>query len=82
MTTLICNCNRTMPLDGDALGRALDEDLTVHTTLCRREAPAFQRATRSSEELVVACTQEQRLFTELSEQTEGAVPLDVRPSVL
>ena len=79
MTTLICNCNRTMPLDGEALSRVLGEPLTVHTTLCRREAPAFQRATRSREELVVACTQEQRLFAELSEQTEGAMALDERP---
>jgi ferredoxin len=79
MTTLICNCNQTMPLDPKALGTALDEDLTLHTTLCRRDAPAFQRAARSSEDLVVACTQESRLFTELSEQTEGAVSLDVRP---
>lgn len=79
MTTLICNCNRTIPLDGEALSRVLGEPLTVHATLCRREAPAFQRATRSREELVVACTQEQRLFAELSEQTEGAVALDERP---
>lgn len=79
MTTLICNCNRTMPLDGQALGRALGEDLTVHTTLCRREAQAFQRAASNPEALTVACTQEQRLFTELAEQTVGAVPLDVRP---
>ncbi|HEX5738612.1 MAG TPA: 4Fe-4S binding protein, partial [Hydrogenophaga sp.] len=79
MTTLICNCNQTMPLDPKALGEALDEDLTLHTTLCRRDAPAFQRACRSSEDLVVACTQESRLFTELSEQSEGAVSLDVRP---
>ncbi|WP_246316128.1 4Fe-4S dicluster domain-containing protein [Tepidicella baoligensis] len=79
MTTLICNCNRTLPLDGEALSRVLDEPLTVHTTLCRREAPAFQRATRSREDLIVACTQEQRLFSELSEQTEGAVALDERP---
>ena len=47
MTTLICNCNRTMPLDVPALGRALGETLTEHTTLCRREAPAFQQAARS-----------------------------------
>jgi ferredoxin len=79
MTTLICNCNQTMPLNPKALGEALDEDLTLHTTLCRRDAPAFQRACRSSDELVVACTQESRLFAELSEQTEGAVSLDVRP---
>jgi ferredoxin len=79
MTTLICNCNQTMPLNPKALGAALDEDLTLHTTLCRRDAPAFQKASRSSDELVVACTQESRLFTELAEQTEGAVSLDVRP---
>lgn len=79
MTTLICNCNRTMPLDGQALGRALGEDLAVHTTLCRREAQAFQRAACSPDPLTVACTQEQRLFTELATQTVGAVPLDVRP---
>lgn len=68
-----------MPLDPKALGAALDEDLTTHTTLCRRDAAAFQRAARSGDELVVACTQESRLFTELSQQTEGAVALDVRP---
>src|SRR5690606_9620650 len=79
MTTLICNCNQTMTLNPQVLGNALDEDLTLHTTLCRRDAPAFQKACRSNDELVVACTQESRLFTELSEQTEGAVSLDVRP---
>ncbi len=68
-----------MTLDAKALGQALDEDLTTHTTLCRRDAPAFQRASRSNDDLVVACTQESRLFNELSEQTEGAVALDVRP---
>ena len=68
-----------MPLDAKALGQALDEDLTLHTTLCRRDAPAFQKASRNRDDLVVACTQESRLFTELAGQTEGAVPLDVRP---
>jgi ferredoxin len=79
MTTLICNCNQTMTLNPRVLSDALDEDLTLHTSLCRRDAPAFQKACRSSDELVVACTQESRLFTELSEQTEGAVSLDARP---
>jgi ferredoxin len=41
--------------------------------LCRREAPEFQKAIQRSEEVVVACTQERRLFTELARQTEGAV---------
>lgn len=62
-----------MPLDPQALGRVLDENLTLHSTLCRREAGAFQQAVRSGAEVVVACTQERRLFGELGRQTEGAV---------
>jgi len=73
MTTLICNCNQTLPLQTQPLGRALGEDLKEHTTLCRREAGAFQRAIQGQDTVVVACTQEQRLFAELAEQTEGAV---------
>lgn len=69
-----------MPLDGPALSRALGSDeATVHTTLCRREAPAFQRAARSGDELLVACTQESRLFLELNDATEGAAPVTERP---
>ncbi|MDB5861880.1 MAG: hypothetical protein JWQ76_5569, partial [Ramlibacter sp.] len=62
-----------MPLDPAALGRALHEDLTLHSTLCRREAGAFQQAVKSGEDVVVACTQERRLFAELGQQTEGTV---------
>ncbi|HEY0826071.1 MAG TPA: 4Fe-4S binding protein [Ramlibacter sp.] len=73
MPTLICDCNKTMPLDPEALGRALDEKLTLHSTLCRREAGAFQQAIQTGADVVVACTQEKRLFAELGQQTEGAV---------
>ncbi|MBS0454705.1 MAG: 4Fe-4S binding protein [Proteobacteria bacterium] len=67
-----------MPLEPKTLGAALlpegKKELPLHTTLCRREAAAFQRAIAGSggEDVVVACTQEQRLFTELAEQTPGA----------
>ena len=73
MTTLICDCNQTMPLNAKALGEALHENLTLHSTLCRRDAGAFQRAIQSGETVVVACTQEQRLFADLGQQTEGAL---------
>ncbi|RYF71546.1 MAG: 4Fe-4S dicluster domain-containing protein, partial [Comamonadaceae bacterium] len=87
MKTLICDCNRSMTLDRPALSRALaatpgasaDGVGEAHSLLCRREAPAFQRAAKSGEELLVACTQESRLFLELAEQTEGALALDERP---
>lgn len=70
--TLLCNCNGTMPLDADALASALGPLEAGHQLLCRHEAPAFQQAIQSGEPVVVACTQEQRLFTELAEATEGA----------
>jgi ferredoxin len=91
MKTLICDCNRTMPLDRTALSQALaktpgasPEGLeTPLSVLCRREAPAFQRAAKataaSAEPLLVACTQEQRLFLELNAQTEGAASVQERP---
>jgi ferredoxin len=61
-----------MPLAPKAIGAALHEELTPHSTLCRREAGAFQQAIRGGEDVVVACTKERRLFAELGEQTEGA----------
>ncbi len=81
MKTLICNCNRTMPLDSALLTKALGETTptVLHTTLCRREAPEFQRAAKSGDDLLVACTQESRLFLELNQQTVGAQSVDERP---
>ena len=71
---LICNCNRTMPLDGKALARALklDGPITVHSELCGRHVAAFEAAVKNGEELLVACTQEAPLFTELHGELKGA----------
>lgn len=91
MKTLICDCNHTIPLDAAALKTALQQTSGTsadgleapHTLLCRREAGAFQRAAKETglagEPLVVACTQEQRLFLELNAETDGAAPSGVRP---
>src|SRR5262245_10414855 len=70
---LICNCNRTMPLDGKALGRALKlgSGLEVHTELCRKHVTAFEAAVKNGNDLVVACTQEAPLFSELHGQLKG-----------
>ena len=73
MPTLICDCNQTIPLKSQALGEALNESLTQHSALCRREAASFQKAIQSGDDVVIACTQEKRLFAELAEQTVGAV---------
>jgi ferredoxin len=85
--TLLCDCNRTMPLDRPALHKALSQTPGAtpdgieapHTLLCRREAGAFQRAAKSGDDLVVACTQESRLFLELNDETVGAPKLEERP---
>ena len=54
------------------MGQSLNETLTLHTTLCRREAGAFVKALQGNEPLVVACTQEQRLFGDLAQQSAEA----------
>ena len=60
-----------MPLQPQTLGAALNETLTLHSALCRREAGAFQKAVQSGDDVVVACTQEKRLFAEVGQQTSG-----------
>ena len=64
-----------MPLEPRALGAVLNEPLTLHSTLCRREAGAFEQALGAGDEVVVACTQEVRLFGEIAAQTPGAAPV-------
>ncbi len=61
-----------MPLQPQALGTALNETLTLHSALCRREVGSFQKAIASGDDVVVACTQEKRLFAEVAGQTQGA----------
>jgi ferredoxin len=80
-----------MPLDRPALGRALGRtpgasaeglDLAC-SLLCRRDAALFQGAARATgaagEPLVVACTQESRLFLDLVDATEGVAGVEARP---
>src|SRR5689334_21949379 len=64
---LLCNCNGTMPLDADALARATGTAArTVHTAMCQRELGRFKDA--ATGDMVVACTQEQRLLGEIAEE--------------
>ena len=64
-----------MPLDPRSLGAALNETLTLHSTLCRREAGAFEAALKTGDDVVVACTQERRLFTELANGAGTTAPI-------
>ena len=69
---LVCNCNGTMPLDAKALGVA------VHQSLCRQELGSFIKALDGSEEIVIACTQEGALFTEIAEESEKPLVAPLR----
>ena len=71
---LICNCNRTMPLDGKAVARALkvDAPFSVNTELCRKHLSTFEAAVKNGNDLVVACTQEAPLFSELHGELKGS----------
>jgi len=64
----LCSCNRTMPVDAAALARALDLPAPppVASMLCQKELAAF--ADHAAGDVVVACTQEARLFGDVAEE--------------
>ncbi|HEX5094303.1 MAG TPA: 4Fe-4S binding protein [Burkholderiales bacterium] len=75
-TIRLCSCNGTLALDAKALAAALKQGqpLTVNTELCRREAGVFQGAL-GEPEVLVACTQEAALFSELAQAAESKAEL-------
>jgi ferredoxin len=66
-TLKLCSCNGTIPLDPKRLAEALNtgQPVAIHRELCRKEAGAFQ-ASLADPDLVVGCTQEAPLFSELA----------------
>jgi ferredoxin len=64
-----------MPLSVSSLGAALNEKLTLHSSLCRRQAGHFVQALGTGDDVLVACTQESRLFAELAEQNKVSSPV-------
>jgi len=68
---LICSCEDTMPLDADAAGRPGATVMTAQN-LCRAELDRFRAAAAVGEPLIVGCTQEAPLFSEIAEQQKSA----------
>jgi len=68
----LCNCNGTMPLDAAILERTLElaGPLPIHAQLCQKELAAF--ADRASGDVLVACTQEARLFGDVADDAGKA----------
>ncbi len=68
---LVCDCEKTMPLDGAKLSKACraagaEDELEINTQLCRAQLGNFQRAVLGEQPVLVACTQEAPLFAELA----------------
>jgi ferredoxin len=74
---LLCNCAKTMSVDGAAIGTALgDNALVVHTQLCRTDIAAYETALDGDEPLLVACTQEAPLFSEVAAEAQAGGNID------
>jgi ferredoxin len=71
-TLKLCSCNGTIALDAKRLAESLKAaaPFTVHRELCRKEVGAFQAAL-SDPDLIVGCTQEAPLFTELASAAQS-----------
>src|SRR5687768_12899087 len=73
---LICSCEDTMPLDADAVRRGCrGASVATAQNLCRAEIDRFRTALAGGEPVVVGCTQEAPLFSEVAGEQEKAPPL-------
>ena len=72
---LICSCEDTMPLDADAVRRGCNAQVATANHLCRTQIGRFQSAIAGAEPMIVGCTQEAPLFSEIAAELENAAPL-------
>ena len=64
---LICSCEKTMPLDAQAIERGCAAKVTQANQLCGLDLGQFKAALEAGEPITVACTQEAPLFKEVAE---------------
>jgi len=73
-TILVCSCEDTMPLDADALARGCHgAQVKTANQLCRAEIERFRAAAKTGDDIVVGCTQEAPLFSEVAGDRTGAL---------
>lgn len=75
---LVCDCEGTIALDGAKLAKACGRKspFPVNHHLCRVQLGNFETAIEEEGRVLVACTQEAPLFSELAEELES--PADLR----
>jgi ferredoxin len=70
---LICSCEDTVPLDGEAVRRVCRDSVVVEgRQFCRAELERFRKLAAGGEPVVVACTQEAPVFNEVTAGIEGS----------
>jgi ferredoxin len=72
---LICSCEDTMPLDADAVRRGCRARVTTAHHLCRAEIERFRAIAAEGDRIIVGCTQESPLFSEVAAEREKPSPL-------
>lgn len=66
-TLMVCSCEDTMPLDGEALRRGCKGgEIRTARHLCRSQTELFRKLLEESEAITVGCTQEAPLFEEIA----------------
>lgn len=72
----VCSCEGSMQLDADTIRKGCHGG-TVETAhhLCRAEIERFRSAAATGEPIMVACTQEAPLFSEIAEEFPGREPI-------
>jgi hypothetical protein len=75
-TLFICSCERTMPLDADAIGRGCKgSEIESANHLCRAELERFSSIAAKGGDITVACTQEAPVFSEVVSENGGKAAL-------
>src|SRR4051794_16893562 len=72
---LLCSCEDTMPLDAESVRRGCRSRVSTANHLCRAEVGQFRAALAEGEPIIVGCTQEAPLFSEIAGEQETSAPL-------
>ena len=66
---LLCDCAGTQSLDADQISRSCDVACSkIHTALCTHEIEVAANTMQQSDQIVIACGQEQAVFSDLAEE--------------
>jgi ferredoxin len=75
-TLFICSCERTMPIDADAVNRGCKgAAIESANHLCRAEIERFAAAAAAGGAITVGCTQESPVFSEVAAEVPSAAAI-------